>query len=292
MLAQRHGHPLAALEPVVSADEVRALQRAVEDVYVDELILRWTVELVRATREVEGVAVGASVRGSLTLERTARAWALLHGRDHVAARGHRAALPAGARPPAAAHLGVPRRDPRARPRRGARQMKERCLELAPPPGAGLGQLTAWPARERRTFPLVPRRRADRAAVRRPAEPPPRPRQRGDRLAAVRARRSGLDDRLVRDRAALRGDAAATSSSCATAPPTRRRASRSSSTAGRRWASIPPPLPWLDEADARSRGRDGDRRRAPPPRAPTSPRSTSRAATAHWAAARARRAAVT
>ena len=90
MLAQRHGHPLASLEPLVGADDVRALQAAVEDVYVDELMLRWTVELVRATATVDGVALGSSVRGSLALERTARAWALLHGRDHVAPGGHRA----------------------------------------------------------------------------------------------------------------------------------------------------------------------------------------------------------
>ncbi len=83
MLAQRHGHPLGALGPVISPDDLRALQTAVEDVYVDELLLRWTVDLVRATRDAEGVSIGASVRGSLTLERTARAWALLHGRDHV-----------------------------------------------------------------------------------------------------------------------------------------------------------------------------------------------------------------
>jgi MoxR-like ATPase len=83
VLTQRHGHPLAALEPAVSADEFARLSRAVEDVYVDELIVGWIVDLVRATRAVDGLEVGASVRGSLTLERTARAWALLHGCDHV-----------------------------------------------------------------------------------------------------------------------------------------------------------------------------------------------------------------
>jgi MoxR-like ATPase len=83
VLTQRHGHPLAALEPAVSADEFARLSRAVEDVYVDELIVGWIVDLVRATRAVDGLEVGASVRGSLTLERTARAWALLHGRHHV-----------------------------------------------------------------------------------------------------------------------------------------------------------------------------------------------------------------
>jgi MoxR-like ATPase len=101
VVAQRHGHPLAALGPVISADDVRALQLSVENVYTDELILRWTVELVRATRAVEGVAVGASVRGSLMLERTARAG------------GHRAAVPPGARTSLAPDRIVPRGDARA-----------------------------------------------------------------------------------------------------------------------------------------------------------------------------------
>ena len=41
------------------------------------------VDLVRASRELPGVRIGASVRGSLALERGARAMALLRGRDHV-----------------------------------------------------------------------------------------------------------------------------------------------------------------------------------------------------------------
>jgi MoxR-like ATPase len=52
-------------------------------VYVDEVLHRWLVELVRATREHEAVVIGSSVRGSLALERAARAWALLDGRSYV-----------------------------------------------------------------------------------------------------------------------------------------------------------------------------------------------------------------
>ena len=133
VVAQRHGHPIERIEPVVSADELRALQRAVEDVYVDELMLRWTVQLVRATREVEGVAIGASVRGSLTLERSARAWALLEGRDYVVLEdierlflpvlGHRLLL-------TASYLA----ETRALARDEALELiRKRCLELAPAP---------------------------------------------------------------------------------------------------------------------------------------------------------------
>jgi MoxR-like ATPase len=133
VVAQRHGHPIDRIEPVLSADELRALQRAVEDVYVDELMLRWMVQLVRATREVEGVAIGASVRGSLTLERTARAWALLEGRGYVVPEdvellflpvlGHRLLL-------TTSYLA----ETRALARDEALELiRKRCLELAPPP---------------------------------------------------------------------------------------------------------------------------------------------------------------
>jgi MoxR-like ATPase len=80
---QRLGHPLRTLESVIAVEEVQLMRRAVQDVYVDDLLQRWVVDLVRATREAETVASGASVRGSLALERAARAWALLHGRDYV-----------------------------------------------------------------------------------------------------------------------------------------------------------------------------------------------------------------
>jgi MoxR-like ATPase len=77
---QLHGHPLRKLRPAVKLEELDVLFAAVEDVYVDPLLKRWIVDLVRATRALDLVQVGASVRGSLALERAARAWALLHGR--------------------------------------------------------------------------------------------------------------------------------------------------------------------------------------------------------------------
>ena len=133
VLAQRHGHPLDVLQPVVSAEDVQSLRLAVENVYVDDLVLRWTVELVRATRHVDGVALGASVRGSLTLERTARAWALLHGRAHVTPEdveslflpvlGHRLIL-------TTSFLAETRTLGREE---ALSRIRARCLELAPPP---------------------------------------------------------------------------------------------------------------------------------------------------------------
>ncbi|HET8742019.1 MAG TPA: MoxR family ATPase [Gaiella sp.] len=80
---QRFNHPLESLEPIVGLDDIQDLRSAAQQVYVDDVLHRWLVQLVRATRERESVVIGSSVRGSLALERAARAWALLHGRGFV-----------------------------------------------------------------------------------------------------------------------------------------------------------------------------------------------------------------
>jgi MoxR-like ATPase len=80
---QLHGHPLGELETVIEVEDVVALQEATTAVYVDDLLQRWIIDLVRITRELDIVSIGASVRGSLALERAARGWALLSGRDFV-----------------------------------------------------------------------------------------------------------------------------------------------------------------------------------------------------------------
>ena len=58
---QRHGHPLRWLQPVISVEDVHLMRGAVTTVYIDALLQRWIVELVRATRGLDEVAVGASV---------------------------------------------------------------------------------------------------------------------------------------------------------------------------------------------------------------------------------------
>jgi MoxR-like ATPase len=134
---QLHSHPLARLRPVVSLEDVEILRVAVQDVYVDPLLRRWAIRLVRATREAEGVAIGASVRGSLALERAARAWALLAGREYVTPDDvERLFLPV------VMHRIVftPSFVATARETgwtQAASDFREQCLALAPRPGAEL-----------------------------------------------------------------------------------------------------------------------------------------------------------
>nr|WP_151524975.1 MoxR family ATPase [Serinicoccus kebangsaanensis] len=71
------------LDAVTDADGLAAMQDAVERVPVEDDISRYCVELASATRRHRAVLVGSSPRGSLALMLTARAYAVIHGRDYL-----------------------------------------------------------------------------------------------------------------------------------------------------------------------------------------------------------------
>jgi MoxR-like ATPase len=71
------------LDPVVDPATLIAMQRAVEEVTVEDSVGRYIVDLATATREHASVLVGASPRGSLALMLMARAVAAMGGRDFV-----------------------------------------------------------------------------------------------------------------------------------------------------------------------------------------------------------------
>ena len=80
---QRISHPLDSLEVVLEVAELRKLQSAVREIYVDPAVADYIVRLVNATRTHPDVYLGASPRGSLALYRTGQALAAISGRDYV-----------------------------------------------------------------------------------------------------------------------------------------------------------------------------------------------------------------
>ena len=120
-------HPLEDLRPCVEVTDVLALCAAARKVRVSEPVRRYIVELVAATRQVDGVALGASPRASLALMKVAQALALFDGEDFLTPEpvqeaamsviAHRLAL-----------------DPQARfAGRTAETIVRECLERVPPP---------------------------------------------------------------------------------------------------------------------------------------------------------------
>lgn len=81
--SQQYEHPINKIEQVVEEAELLGAQEALKEVYVDQLIKNYIVELVNHTRRHPEIYLGASPRGSLTLYRTAQAYAAIRGRDYV-----------------------------------------------------------------------------------------------------------------------------------------------------------------------------------------------------------------
>jgi MoxR-like ATPase len=82
------------LRQALSLEELKALQRAVFDVYVDPALVSYAVALATATREpatygleelAPYIAYGASPRGPISVVQAARALALLRGREYALA---------------------------------------------------------------------------------------------------------------------------------------------------------------------------------------------------------------
>ncbi|TWI03478.1 MoxR-like ATPase [Luteimonas cucumeris] len=74
---------IAQARPLLSADDVLQLRRAVEAVHASEALIGYVHALLTRSRQHPGVRVGLSPRAGLALLRAARAYALLLGRNHV-----------------------------------------------------------------------------------------------------------------------------------------------------------------------------------------------------------------
>lgn len=82
----------AAVQPVITAEDLREARHVVQNVYLDERLTNYIVDLVVATREPARfgldklksmIACGASPRASIALSQAARAYAFLQGRHFV-----------------------------------------------------------------------------------------------------------------------------------------------------------------------------------------------------------------
>jgi len=68
---------------VCDVEGIIAVQRAVASARVAPEVIAYAVRLVRATRETQGIALGAGTRGAISLVRVAKSFAVMQGRDYV-----------------------------------------------------------------------------------------------------------------------------------------------------------------------------------------------------------------
>ena len=75
--------PLDHLHPVTDAATVLRLITVARNLYAAPAVKRYVVALVEATRQDDGLRLGASPRASIQLLRAAKSLAAIRGRDHV-----------------------------------------------------------------------------------------------------------------------------------------------------------------------------------------------------------------
>lgn len=98
---------LSSVSPILSLEELKALQKKTEEIFVHDSLYEYIVSLVEETRSSTFFSLGASPRAAIALLRMSRAMAMLSGRDFVTAKdiqnvlvdvlGHRVRLSARAR---------------------------------------------------------------------------------------------------------------------------------------------------------------------------------------------------
>ena len=74
---------LAGISPILTGDELLQMRALTDSVVVDHTLLRYIAQLVQQTRSSKAVYLGASPRASVAILQTAKASALLQGRDFV-----------------------------------------------------------------------------------------------------------------------------------------------------------------------------------------------------------------
>ncbi|MBQ7423034.1 MAG: MoxR family ATPase [Prevotella sp.] len=74
---------LDAVKPVLSKTELLQMRNLLQQVFVEESLLRYIATIVQQTRTSKAVYLGASPRASVAILRASKAYALLQGRDFV-----------------------------------------------------------------------------------------------------------------------------------------------------------------------------------------------------------------
>ena len=104
---QNYAHPVHAVTPVTSVDEIRSVRAIIPEIRVSDKMYHYVASLIEKTRMSPDLKLGASPRATIALVRAAQATALFEGLDHVRPNhvldlfksivGHRVALNADAR---------------------------------------------------------------------------------------------------------------------------------------------------------------------------------------------------
>jgi MoxR-like ATPase len=80
----RKGHmPLTEVKPILTADDIKKYRNIVQQIHIEENIIRYIGQIVLETRNNHSLFLGASPRASVALLNSSKAYAAVNGRDFV-----------------------------------------------------------------------------------------------------------------------------------------------------------------------------------------------------------------
>lgn len=69
--------------PLIDLSRLLELKKQVHSVKMDESIIDYVAQIIRKTRESDFIRLGASPRAGIAIAKSAKAWAMIEGRDYV-----------------------------------------------------------------------------------------------------------------------------------------------------------------------------------------------------------------
>jgi MoxR-like ATPase len=82
-LGERAAQPHSVIQPVVGAEQISELRAQTHAIRVDETVVDYTLRLIRQSRTLPSLTLGASPRAAIMLLQAAKALALLRAKDYV-----------------------------------------------------------------------------------------------------------------------------------------------------------------------------------------------------------------
>jgi MoxR-like ATPase len=76
-------NPISQVQPVMGVEELAAIRKETNDLFIRDEIFEYIVNLVEATRVNDLFSMGASPRGTIAILKMAKAMAVINGRNYV-----------------------------------------------------------------------------------------------------------------------------------------------------------------------------------------------------------------
>ena len=74
---------LSGIRQLLSATDIKQVAELIDQVHATDTLLDYVQRIIAYTRQDANFSFGLSPRGAMALMRSAKTWALLHGRNHV-----------------------------------------------------------------------------------------------------------------------------------------------------------------------------------------------------------------